>query len=577
MAHDVIGDKPLTQPASIIQSRTPDLGPCEVLGAIEKDLLRINASMELFCRKLGQVLPDISLEIYKTYRKACQTMDSLASESPAGLIEITVSSLDVCLARVDKNIREQKADDALLVKGSASIRAALPAVHDALEQFQTLIGTLTAAPLAPLETADTAPDIQTLLLVLGGNARSMRKAFADITTSQAALADRLSHIEALQTDIIHTVERHTALGVDALKDTLNSIIAILKDLIARSNATKAPIQTIMTALQVHDIVRQDLENIHKAIVRLRALVMGEDHPDGAAFRRHACSAAGDLLLDISGIIYEHTRTIDCHIQNIHEIISGVGVDKIHLADLLLINAQDQSTLDRALTEISDMFQGLITHLGTLMTHRRRQADALLALRKGLQALDQESRLAAEQTASLVAQRKARNPVLYAKLQTTSEHLRSLISTLMSLLPHTPMVHTPPHDAIDTCIALIDEGEASMRGNLLKIKHLLVDSIEGINDYAKRCMVAVLRFQHRMERLHRFLVRIPDIAAALKGSAGINGTTSHGESVLAPLSVDIMDAQLYEILLALLHPHIKTLHTADATSDDAPPDDGLTLF
>jgi len=538
----------------------------DTLGLVDHNLARFNASLELFCRKLGRVLPDISREITNTYHNASLTMDSLISEDPAGLIEITVSALDVSLARIDKHLRDQKAGDALISNDLETFRASLPAAQASVEEFlrraedlTTLCATSKGAYSNPLSGQST----QVL-------ARAMAVTMQDMSALHARLSEDMDTAAVLHSGIIRTVERHTALGVKSLKETLDSIIMILKDLIARSTATKAPIQTIMTALQIHDIVRQDIENILTVTQNLRTLENDADHPDRAAFQHQALTVSGELLTDISTIVHEHAQTIARHIQDIHEIIAGVKADKVHLAELLLINADGQSTLDRAMAEIAAIFQDLTERLDQLANVGRLRNVRLNELRALLEGLHQSSRAALQDAEALEDDLPAQDPDRSGLLRSSAAAMLAAVSALEPRPQRFSPAAAHEHDAAEECIALIQEDTAIMRDSLLTIKHLLIDSIEGINDYANRCMLAVLRFKRRMQRLNLFLIRLPDIARTLKTSAGLPAETPQGD--------EILDAELKSMLATLYHPHIKNLNRPEAPREDAPPDNGdLTLF
>ena len=389
MSHDAAGDNTPDRSATLhtLRASAPSAG--DTPGSVANDLARFNASLELFCRKLGRVLPDISREINNTYHKASLTMDSLISEDPVGLIEITVSALDVSLARIDKHLRDQKAGDALISKDLEAFRTGLPAAGGQMEEFSRHLDEL-AALYPPMEGAANAPLTVRRMQALNAQACAMIGIIRELADHQSRLSENMETAAVLHSGIIRTVEMHTALGVKSLKDTLGSIIVILRDLISRSTATKVPILAIMTALQIHDIVRQDIENILKVFERLRALSKDADHPDRSAFMHEACTVSGGLLFDISLIVHDHVQTIARHIQGIHEIIAGVKADKIHLAELLLINTQGGSTLDRAMAEIAAMFQDLSERLKSLAALGKRRSETLQALRALIDELNQSS-------------------------------------------------------------------------------------------------------------------------------------------------------------------------------------------
>jgi len=566
MSHDAIRDDTNEQKASRHTPRSAAPSNGDFLSAISNDLSRFNASLELFCRKLGRVLPDISREINNTYHKASQTMDSLISEDPVGPIEITVSALDVSLARIDKHLRERKTAETLVSKDLETLWAGLPTARASIQDFQKRHDEFAASypPGGPAGLHLRADG-------MSERARAMAGIIHELETSKVRLSENIEASAILHAGIVSAVEMHTAMDVNALKDTLGSIIVILKDLISRSTATKGPIQAIMTALQIHDIVRQDIENILKVLERLRDLPQDAGLPGTPVHGHHAWAVCGGLLSDISAIVHDHVQTVARHIQCIHEIVAGVRTDKIHLAELLLINTQGSSTLDRALAEIVAMFQDLSERLGRLASLGKQRHEMLLTVRglidelhHGAHAFDQDIRSMDEASTAYGSNR-------IAALLEAGRNLHSAVAALK-----TPSVQTVTaadiqvRDAAEECIALIQEDTEALRGSLLEIKRLLVDSIDGINDYANRCMLAVLRFQHRMQRLNLFVARLPDIAVTMKSPVDSPAET--------PWDAEIQDPELKALLMALQHPHIKTLHRSEAQANAGQTDeDDLTLF
>jgi len=570
MRHDTIGHTTPDQTASRHTSRAAAPAAGATLETIRADLARFNASLELFCRKLGRVLPDISTEINNTYRKASQTMDSLISENPAGPIEITVSALDVSLARIDKHLRDHKAEETRMSKDLEAFRAGMPAAQAAVEEFQRRLDELAALHMLEVSAdsalaARQAEDVNDRVRAVAGIIR-------ELAAHQSRLSENIETAAGLRAGIISTVEMHTSQDVNALKDTLGTVIMILKDLIARSNATKVPIQTIMTALQIHDIVRQDTENILAMLERLQVLAEEANHPESDAFRHQALTVSGSLLFDISTIVHDHVQTIARQIEGLHEIIAGVKADKIHLAELLLINTQGRSTLDRALAEIAAMFQDLTERLSILASLGKRRSEMLQASHDLIDELHQISQAALQDSRTLAEACKTHDLHRIASLQASGQNMQSAIAALaLPPVQPAPAEDAQTRDAAEECIALIQDDTQALRGSLLEIKHVLVDSIDGINDYANRCMLAVLRFKRRMQRLNLFVARLPDIARTLITLAGLPDET--------PQTADSSDAELKDLLMLLYNPHIKTVNRPAADhGEDTPLDDGgLTLF
>ena len=208
----------------------------------QKAIEDIKQSVDLFYQNLGDTLPEINLEIYKTYKKASVTLDSLRTEGSAGKIDLTVSSINqVLLSAVNqvKNIKEQ----------DQRILAALLNFGSATKEIDKNIASFTAQDsLISLKLQDLWEEIKSL---------------------HGSLADPMKKIVDMEEGIIHDIHDHIDNDIQALNSTLNSIALILKDLIKRSDDTKRPILDIMTCLQVHDILMQDLDNIANGIKLLR--------------------------------------------------------------------------------------------------------------------------------------------------------------------------------------------------------------------------------------------------------------------------------------------------------------------
>lgn len=549
---------------------------CAGMRHIDKELMRINTSLELFCRKLGDVLPAISLEIYKTSQKATETMDSLTSVVPAGLIEITLNALEKHLNGVELQIRGNTAEDANFLERIRTLQMRLLDVppcfvhmHDLALSLHTQLSGTPAGDDKHAEAAQLAGDLM----------QRSSKMLSDVRiliTRSPAFAECLQRMEVIETAIIRDVRHHTRHGIGALKDTLNVIITIFKDLIDRANATKPPIQSIMTALQIHDIVRQDIENIRMAL-SVMCSPGGIGHPCSAvSFQGQACLASAILLDEIRTVVQDQSCLIDADIHAIQEIVSGVKNDNIHLSEFLLQNTRDESTIDTAMTEITVMMHTITDNLRELMDVTQQSLGHIHAIRETMRDLDAASLAAIETLITLAEITPSSAAVPLRGLRDVAETVRSEVVGLKACLPQDWFHKTHDVETLRQLATQLKKGEADIRGNLDEIKNLLVDSMEGINAYAHRCMGSIRRFKRRMERLQRLLKRISAIALELNGFGTVAGeipVVSSAEKASAP---EIADPGLIKILVALDRPHIRTL-TEKPRPEDALLDDGLTLF
>lgn len=545
---------------------------------IDTELIRINASMELFCRKLGDILPDISLEIYKTSQNATETLDSLASEVPAGLIEITLHALQKCLTEVERQIRENTAGNAFLRQDITALYTRLSAISLRFELFRDLARSLNRQ----LDTSSIADDKLAEVKQLAGDliylSETMLAGVQAMIDNNSSLTDCMQRMEALETAVFRDVQHHMRHGVKDLKDTLNSLVTIFKDLITRSNATKHHIQTIMTALQVHDIVGQDIENVRLALSAMLSRRGIKHQRQAQLFHARACLASAILLDEIAAVVSDHSSLIDDDINAIQHVVSDVNTDKLHLAEFLLLNTHGEATIDAAMTEIAVILQGIADNLWDLVLLRQQVLDHISAIRERLMNLAAASLSVEEILLKLNKALSSHDTTVIKTLMAAAEPVRSEIVGLKAhMLQH--WFYTA-HDAetLRRLVELMNQGNADVRGKLNDIKNLLIDSLGGINDYTHRCLGSIKRFKHRMERLHRLLERITAIALEFKDFTAVaeDGHASSAAGMGMDCPSDLEDIRLSEILAALTRPHIMTL-AKELPPLDRVPDDGLTLF
>lgn len=543
---------------------------------INTELMRINASLELFCRKLGDVLPAISLEIYKTSQKATETMDSLTSIIPAGLIEITLHALEKHLSAVEMQLCGNTAEDANFLE---RIRALQMRLSDAPPCFVRMHDLALALHLQLNDLPPGDERHAEAVQLAGDLAQHCARMLSDIRVlinRNPEFAKCLQDMEDIQNTVVREVRHHTRHGIGALKETLTVTITIFKDLITRANATKAPIHRIMTALQVHDIVRQDIENIQAALSVMSTPEVVENPCHALSFLEQASLASATLLDEIRTVVDNQSNAIDTDIQIIHETVSGVKNDKIHLAEFLLQNSRDESTIDTAMTEITVMMQTLMGNLRILMDVTQDSLDHLHAMRESMRGLDVTSLAAIEKLIALTEINPSSATASIRTLKEVAETVRSEVVGLKVCLPQDWFHKTHDVETLRQLSAQVHKGEVDIRGNLDEIKNLLIDSIEGINAYAQRCMGSIRRFKRRMERIQRLLERISAIAAEL---TGFGATARENQSLLSADNAstrEFEEPQLVSILSVLDRPHIRTL-TDKPLPEEVLMDDGLTLF
>lgn len=549
---------------------------CARMRHIDKDLRRINTSLESFCRKLGDVLPAISLEIYKTSQKSTETMDSLASVVPAGLIEITLHNLAKHLNGVELQIGGYSATDMNFLERIRSVQMHLSDVPLCFGQIHDQALSLsTQLNIGPYEKDKQAEATQ-LVNDLVQHSAQMLSALRILIDRIPSLAEGLQRMEDIQTAVIHDVRHHTRHGVRALRDTLTVIITIFKDLIDRAEATKPPIHRIMTALQVHDIVRQDIENIQAALSIMGAIDAIENPAHAITFQKQASQASATLLDEIGTVVRNQACMVDTDIHAIQEIVSGVKSDKMHLAEFLLQNAREETTIDTAIKEITGMMHAVTDNLMELIDVTQQSLDHIHAVRESIHDLDTASLAAIETLIKLTEAIPSSSISALRALKGIAEAVRSEVARLKACLPQDWFHKTHDVETLRQLASQVHKGEDDIRSNLDEIKHLLITSIEGINAYALRCMGSIRRFKRRMERVQRLLERISAIARELDDIASTTSTLSAGSTVSSNCAQEPGDPHMIKILAALDRPHIMTL-TDKPCPEEALLDEGLTLF
>jgi len=487
----------------------------------------IQEKIDIAYGNLCRILPQINREIYRTFQKALETLDSLSSKNSSGKIEATLTHIKTLLETV-------RTDISRTVQGNSGI------VED-LEAFMT--------ELACVEFSETGlPEDPS------GNGSNALNELRKILSFREDILITISAMNELADAVITDINSHIGKDIDSLEQTLNSMIFILKDLIERSNSTKEPIVRIMSGLQTHDIVNQDINNISCGLAKIRSLRIRQENSETIEetmfFQKRASFLSHDLITKLILVIRNHGSSLENEIRRIEEIVSQVKEDKDTIADFLLVNVKGQSTFDMVIHEISEMLDSLfdkIKRFSSMRSSCRDMVSDLIASGKKLK----------EYGASDV-----QLPVQI------SQAVERGLSALRSLESST--------DSPETA-RLIEEFCRSMSlitSNLKGIRTLLIESIEGIDIYSGRCMDSISRFRQDITVLIETLDGSDYILAELETfSSSISSSPElhlDDESIREKIE---MAHELLDLLHRLENPHSNSL--MKGKTDDF--DEGITLF
>ncbi|MBN2297674.1 MAG: hypothetical protein JXM72_03725 [Deltaproteobacteria bacterium] len=518
-------DKPVHHYAD--HSRLVDIGSC--IDAIQEKI-------DIAYGNLCMVLPQINMEIYRTFKKALDTLDSLSSKNSSGKIDSTLTYIKRLLETVCTNILHVVRHDSR--------------IYAELETLKIDLGSLEPDRVS-LHTQSSSPDQEILL-----RARKTMAYKDDLIRNIAAMKE-------LADTIILDIDSYIHKDISSLEHTLNSMIFILKDLIERSNSTKDPIVEIMSGLQTHDIVNQDINNISTGLLKIKSLNIRQESsnviPETMFFQKKASLLSHILINKLILVIRNHGSSLENEINRIEEIVSHVKEDKDTIADFLLVNEQRASTFDMVILEISEILDSLFVKINRFSSMMSAGKDILSNLVISGKELE-------ESMAELMGS-DTQLPVHV----TRSIHRGLSVITSISL-----MNNRSETDFIDID-RLIEEFTQSMyliTYNLKDIRALLIESIEGIDIYSRRCMDSISRFRQDITILLETLNGsdyILDELEAFSSSIGSSPIKIPDDNAIQ--GKEGISHELHDLLHRLENPHSNSLMRDK--SDD--PDEGMTLF
>lgn len=506
-------------------------------------VMRIATSLKAIQVRIDQAythictdLPVINREILLTFQQATDTLDSLSSTRSSGTIEIMIEHLNSFLRMLVLQVKSMK-------KITARSLAALENTRFGAEDGFYL----SAEPSR--ETQRAVPHgLADHLSALRGARNDLKEVLERSLQLQKQCLEKLGHSES-----------H---GASPLAYSLNSIIGILRDLVTRSRLVKDPFLKIMSGLQTHDIVNQDIATISCGLEKILSLMSTTGSKDQITdfliFQEKASVLCLDLIVQLVSVIRSHGRGLKEEIDRIEKMISQVKEDKDAIGGFLLLNTHGKSTLDIVSNEILEMLDSLASRF-----------DSLAAM-NSLKMIASSQMMAAwtdlEKAAGAVPARDASSP-------RPCEPQTGLISCMRS------REWAAEEDAVVAGLEGMPGEFRKARGFIRHcfddIKGMLIQSIDGIDLYSARCMEAIGRFRRDIEGLMSTLdgseAMLDDMRSLTRSIAAIRSDI--GEH-LAPYHREILSLELLQIIYRLRNPHSDSLVSEDAAESR---DNGLTFF
>lgn len=506
-------------------------------------VLRIATSLKAIQDRIDQAythictdLPGINREILLTFQQATDTLDSLSSTGSSGTIEIMIERLNSFLQMLATQVKRMRKITARSLEALENTR------------FSTADGFDLPAE-SSRETPRSVPHgPDDHLSVFTGARDDLKEVLERSFQLQSQCMEKLAHCESY--------------GVPSLAYSLNNIIGILRDLVSRSRLVKDPILKIMSGLQTHDIVNQDITTISSGLDKILSLMSTtggkEQITEFLIFQEKASVLSLDLIVQLVSVIRSHGRDLEVEIDRIEEMISQVKEDKDAVGGFLLLNTHGKSTLDIVSNEILEMLDSLASRF-----------DSLAAM-NSLQMIE-----CSQMTAALTDLEKTAGgvPAGDASLPRSCDPHQGLISCMRS------REWAAEQDAVIAGFERIPGEFRKMRVFIRRsfedIKSMLIQSIDGIDLYSARCMEAIGRFRRDIDGLMSTLdgneVMLDDMRSLTRSIAAIR--SDMGEH-LEPHHREILPLELHQIIYRLRNPHSDSLASEDAAESR---DKGLTFF
>jgi len=489
----------------------------EQIGLIEDLLRSIRERIDDTYRHLCKVFPEINKEIYKTYKKAFDTLDSLTSKGPGGKIDSTISYMEDRLCFVSNHIKNYKTNDLLIAKIMDSIKSLTNSNED-------------------------NEDIGAILF--------------EISPHLNQILEHTNNVIVLESEIMDDIESNAIQDMKSLEYTLNSSICILSDLITRSNSTKEPILKIMSGLQTHDIVNQDMDTIFTGLSVIKKSITQQSDPDDVIealfFQERACFLSSILIEDLVDLIRGQNCIMENEIVRIQKIVSFLKEDKDTISQFLLVNKQRESTLDIVIKETSQILGDILAKLENLAHKKSNMNKSFETLKDNINRIEENA----------------------LNNRAMSEDIRAvLIKTLSEIKKHISPLPDNKNDMIDALISgLFNDIEKTIQ-SLKEIKAVLIESIEGIDTYSKNSIDSIYTFQNKLQSVLSTLNTGDEISSCFRQMTATAGDTRSKIQGDTEISEDsIRHKTLQDILYSLSNPHSSFI---TGKLDNI--EEGLTLF
>lgn len=481
-------------------------------------------------------LPAINREILLTFQQATDTLDSLSSTGSSGTIEIMIEHLNNFLHMLTLQVRRMK---------KFTVRS-----------LEALEHTSFSADVASDLSGETPPEKQ------GEAPHGHDDHLQGFTEAKNDLKEVLERSLQLQNQCMKKLGYSKNHEVPSLVYSLNNIIGILRDLVSRTRLVKDPILNIMSGLQTHDIVNQDIATIscgfEKALSLMGTAGSKDQITDFLIFQEKASVLSQGLIVQLISVIRSHGRDLKEEINRIEEMIMQIKEDKDAIGGFLLQNASGKSTLDIVSNEILEMLDSLSSCF-----------DSLAAM-NSLKMIGCSQIIAAwtdlEKTAGAV---QAQN----ASPSRTCGPSEGLISCMRS------REWAAEQDAIVAGLERIPgefrKARVFIRRSFDEIKSMLVQSIDGIDLYSARCLEAIERFRRDIKGLMSTLDGNEAMLEDMKSLArSITAIRSDIDEHLAHHHLEILPLELHQIIQRLRNPHSDSLASKDTAGSRG---NSLTFF
>lgn len=475
----------------------PNASPRDILLLMGSSLEAVRDRIDDAYNHICQDLPEVNREILHTFRHASDTLDSLTENARAS------SSPVQAVPSPDSPGAGGRAGSIPGVAGE--MKRALQNLLDGMIEASACDSRL----LEELKEAGqcTAP----------GQASLTEAVTSGVPPRFAPLQDELRLLlsGALDKEVRLAREITAAMGqgVGSFQATLGRTVEILKDLISRSNAVKMPVLAIMSGLQTHDIVNQDIATLCQCLERLHHLQDpgrgGPEPPCPLSFRKKASLLCRALLSQLIEVIRRHGDGLEQEIASIEKILFDVKEDKDALSEFLLANPDGTSTFDRAAAEVSGVFFRISASVDALCRVKERQA-ALCAELAGL-----------------------------------------INAPALSPSPAARLFGSSGPDGLRERSRALGRDAGAITETLGEIRELLIESVKGIDTCSGRCLDAIAVFRQDI----RMLMHAVDGTGMLLD--GLESFTLSLQNDREEMSA-ALPRDLSELLFRLENPHSSSL-------------------